>query len=134
MPSGERLLRLVLQLAGRRTSWATCSSTCLRLVDTLRKPAAHLLHDLKLLLEGRIEHLTVILGVVQRLVGLHPEQGGDAMADALSRPTSPQWLEARARCYVRGQQTLGLGVADQSSSFPGSGPAGGRGVRRRRIP
>ena len=82
MPGGERLLRLVLQFAGWQLQLGDLQFDALAAGGHVGQPAAHLLHHLKLLLIGVIEHLAGILGAVQRLIRLHPEQGGDTAADA----------------------------------------------------
>ncbi len=86
VPAGERLLRLVLQFAGRQLQLGELQLDALAAGRHVRQPAAHLLHHLKLLLIGVIENLAGILGAVQRLIRLHPEQGGDAAADAHPGP------------------------------------------------
>jgi hypothetical protein len=80
------LLRLAPQLPDRQLQLGDLQFDPLAAGRHVRKPAAHLLHHLKLLLVGVIEHLAGILGTVQRLVRLHPEQGGDTAADAHSGP------------------------------------------------
>ena len=86
VPGGERLLRLVLQFAGRQLQLGELQFDALAAGGHVRQPAAHLLHHLKLLLIGVIENLAGILGAVQRLIRLCPEQGGDTAADAHPGP------------------------------------------------
>ena len=60
-------------LADCCSSWLTCSSTRLRLVATSATPAAYLGQQLELALVAVVERLARVLGPVERLVGLGPE-------------------------------------------------------------
>ena len=78
--------RLALQLAGEVLQLGDLQFDALAAGRHVRQPATHLIHHLELTLVGVIEHLPGVLGAVQGLVRLGPEQGGYTAADAHPGP------------------------------------------------
>ena len=66
----------------------------------VRQPAAHLLQQLQLPLVGVIQHLPGVLGAVQRLVRLGPEQHGDPAAKTHPGPRPFKRPRAAPRSYA----------------------------------
>ena len=77
-----RLLGLALELVGLLLSWLTWSSTRLRLVATSATPRRTFGEQVELALVAVVEGLARVLGPVERLVGLGPEDQADALPHA----------------------------------------------------
>ena len=77
-PAASDLPRLALQLGCRLLQLGELKLDALAAGRHVRHPAAHLLQQLQLPLVGVVEHLAGILGAVERLIRLGPEQRRDA--------------------------------------------------------
>ncbi len=81
-PRGERLPCLALQLGRRLLQLVELKLDAFAARRHVRHPAPHLLQQLQLPLVGIVEHLAGILGAVQHLVRLGPEQRREAAHEA----------------------------------------------------
>ena len=103
-PRGECLLRLALQPGRRLLELGELQLDAPAAGRHVRHPAAHLLQQLQLPLVGVIKHLAGVLGAVQRLVRLGPEQHCDAAAETHPDPHPFQRTETAARSYAWGRR------------------------------